>query len=456
MAAKEKEGKSSRTVDATPTKGLFIRMLTRDIALIPSIIDLVDNCADGARRIRGDRSYKGLWARIEISSNQFRLADNCGGISVDVARQYAFRIGRAQGAPSVKHSIGEFGVGMKRAIFKLGNYFRVESITNASRFVIEEDIVEWSKKPEWEYEFSELEEDKRFNRDEQGTIITVTDLYDSVDQQFALDTFLSELKEELKVKLRCPISSGLAITVNGLPVDAEPLHMLRSKDLAPAYTELVFQERGRKSVKARLYCGLAASNDPNRVREEAGWHVICNGRLILEGDKTSATGWGNDADDLSIPGFHGQFNSLRGYAYFDSDDPGRLPWNTTKTGLNMDSPVYRAVRLHMKRMMRPVVDFLNKLKDEKSEREAGKQPGPLEAFISSAKPMDLHKIQKRPTFKAPTVRSKGGEKGPVLQRIQYDKPKNVVLEVKRVLKASSYKEVGAKTFDYFYNAEVAE
>ena len=98
------------SINAMPTKELFIDMLTRDIGLIPAIVDLVDNCADGARRLQGDGGFKGLWARIEISKEKFRISDNCGGISIDTARKYAFRFGRPFGSPTVSHSVGQFGV----------------------------------------------------------------------------------------------------------------------------------------------------------------------------------------------------------------------------------------------------------------------------------------------------------------------------------------------------------
>src|SRR5205823_5370559 len=100
-----------------PTKELFIEMLTRDIELIPAIIDLVDNCADGARRLKSaNGDFTGLRARLSISPEEFRIADNCGGMSAETAQRYAFRFGRAHGAPLIRHSVGQFGVGMKRAI----------------------------------------------------------------------------------------------------------------------------------------------------------------------------------------------------------------------------------------------------------------------------------------------------------------------------------------------------
>jgi len=37
-------------IDASPTKEFFISMRTRDVQLTRAIIDLIDNCVDGANR----------------------------------------------------------------------------------------------------------------------------------------------------------------------------------------------------------------------------------------------------------------------------------------------------------------------------------------------------------------------------------------------------------------------
>ena len=83
-------------------------------------------------------------------------------------------------------------------------------------------------------------------------------------------------------------------------------------------------------------------------------------------DQTLTTGWG-EGDGRTIPKYHNQFARFRGFAFFDSDNTGLLPWNTTKTGVDADSPIFRAVRLAMITLMRPVIDFLNKLDKEKEE-----------------------------------------------------------------------------------------
>src|SRR5580658_5902566 len=80
-------------INARPTKALFISMLVKDIGLVRAIIDLVDNSVDGARRLRGTNSLDGLWVRLEVKENHFKIVDNCGGMDVETARLYAFRFG---------------------------------------------------------------------------------------------------------------------------------------------------------------------------------------------------------------------------------------------------------------------------------------------------------------------------------------------------------------------------
>ncbi len=451
---------TEKTVNAMPTKEFFIDMLTRDIPLIPAIVDLVDNSADGARQMKGNGSYAGLWSRLEVSTNEFRISDNCGGITVEIARKYAFRFGRASGMPPVKHSIGEFGVGMKRAIFKLGRKFKVESATTGSRFVVEEDVAKWAQKDEWEYEFQSVDENTKVPTEKCGTTITVTNLHDDVSRSFGLENFKTQLVNELKASLQDPISRGLRITLNGIPIDAEPFEFLTDEQLAPAYKSLSYGVPPQKAVNVRLYCGLGKESDP----ELAGWHVFCNGRLILEADKSADTGWvGGKARRNGIPpGFHPQYNLLRGCAYFDSDDPGSLPWNTTKTGLNTDSAVYRAAKIEMMRLMRPVVDFLNRLKLEKAGKddEDNAEKGPLEQLLAESASEDVANprfdLKTRATFTRPTVAAKQVTDGPEMKRIQYDMPSDKVDRVKKALKVRSFKDVGEKTFNYFYDAEIED
>src|SRR4051812_47459749 len=93
-------------IDATPAKAFFVRMITRDIDLADAILDLLDNCVDGARRVglrSGTKPYSGYYAHIEFDENSFRIVDNCGGIPKEIAEKYAFRFGRPEGKAEDLH-----------------------------------------------------------------------------------------------------------------------------------------------------------------------------------------------------------------------------------------------------------------------------------------------------------------------------------------------------------------
>src|SRR5687767_4958623 len=101
-------------IDVTPTKAFFVEMLTKDVALNRAIVDLVDNSVDGARRLRPgeDETFASLEVKITANLQRFEIRDNCGGIGIDLAKKYAFRIGRPKGMPSTPGSVGQFGIGM--------------------------------------------------------------------------------------------------------------------------------------------------------------------------------------------------------------------------------------------------------------------------------------------------------------------------------------------------------
>ena len=90
------------------------------------IIDLLDNSIDGANRINSE-NHTGLGIDITINESEFKIIDNCGGFSLETAQKYAFRFGRPNEAPNDKNSIGRFGIGMKRSLFKIGKKFSVET-----------------------------------------------------------------------------------------------------------------------------------------------------------------------------------------------------------------------------------------------------------------------------------------------------------------------------------------
>lgn len=100
---------SSSVVKASPTKRFFVSMLTRDIELHDSVLDLLDNCIDGILRSKGynskaNKPYANFWAKIDFSDNEFSVSDNCGGISQELAEKRAFMMGKPTLKPGEKDS----------------------------------------------------------------------------------------------------------------------------------------------------------------------------------------------------------------------------------------------------------------------------------------------------------------------------------------------------------------
>jgi Histidine kinase-, DNA gyrase B-, and HSP90-like ATPase len=101
---------SEQLINAEPTKTFFVDMLTRDIPLEQAILDLIDNCVDGAKAMaNGDeKPFDGRIITLSFDADQFKITDNCGGFSRDAAINYAFKFGRPAGAKRTDHSIGQF------------------------------------------------------------------------------------------------------------------------------------------------------------------------------------------------------------------------------------------------------------------------------------------------------------------------------------------------------------
>lgn len=230
-------------IDANPTKEFFIDMLTKDIPLKSAIVDLVDNCLDGARRLRENEQYDGLYAEIEVGPDKFKIHDNCLGFSVERAKKYALRFGRVEDPERVSGTIGQFGVGMKRALFKLGSSFAIESKTSESMFRMEFTIDSWKGEPHWGFRF--LNESVRLSTplDQTGTAIEVTDLHPGVKEDFELPNFAAELVQEISSREGISILKGFRISVNGLKAEAEPKTLLRSIDLRPIVVKYVLNSQ---------------------------------------------------------------------------------------------------------------------------------------------------------------------------------------------------------------------
>ena len=217
-------------IDANPTKGFFIDMLTRDIKLERAIIDLIDNSIDGARHTKSKEGFENFKVELTINKDYFEIKDNCGGISLDTALNHAFRFGRPSDAQTVNHSIGRFGVGMKRALFKIGEEFTIESKHGQDHFLININVEQWVQNDNWEFEYKNVE-GKSDKLTQDGTYIKVEKLHDNIASEFDLPPFVNNLNTDITRTLSYIINQGLKIMVNDLSLESEEVEILTSETI---------------------------------------------------------------------------------------------------------------------------------------------------------------------------------------------------------------------------------
>ena len=434
-------------IDAMPTKAFFVDMLVRDIPLERAVLDLVDNCVDGAKRIHPEEApdFSDLSVRLAMDGERFEIVDNCGGFDVVTARHYAFRFGRPEKARSTDYSIGQFGVGMKRALFKFGRYFEVHSATDKEKWSMKVDVDGWERRDDWVFDFDERTDAGKESDWETGTRILVKQLRPEVASQFSSEYFRRKLTEMLRSHQRQFLAWGLTINFDGDHLTNTDLRMRTGGGFSPAVEEIAFDEETESPVRMRIVVGLSAS-----VPSEAGWYVVCNGRVVLSADRTEQTGWNSVAEQKEgIPKFHNQYARFRGVVFFGCRSSRKLPWNTTKTGLDASSAVWQSVFPRMLDHTRAAISFLNALDDEIDEY--GQEGAPtLAALLQDTNAQDVEKLRGARAF---TWNRSPRPRGPKKTRIQYSREQTKIRTLMTALGVGSAKAVGEATFDIVHEEQ---
>ena len=340
-------------VHALPTKELFIFMLTKDIDIEPAIIELVDNAIDAGRDLRKTGYTGPCEIRINTDNNSFQISDTCGGITFDDAQNRCFNFGKNKKMydESQQEAIGYFGIGMKRALFKLGRKFKVESITSNHSFVIAVDVDEWIEEKDWEFKVDNYSEE--FSETVNcGTTIIIDDLYENVKAKLNTTYFKNEFKKYLKSRIMLVDRLNISVFLNNEEVKYESDSLCFTQEIKPA----VEIKTVDNDVTIKVICGFAHYGKP----EKAGWTIYCNNRMVIDSDKSNLTVWSSNKTVLFHKGEHAAF---RGYVYIESKDLGKLPWNTTKTGVDDSSDIYLEALDMMTEMTKDWLKKKNELKN---------------------------------------------------------------------------------------------
>jgi len=421
-------------VDASPTKDFFIYMLTRDIDIRPAIVELIDNAIDGAKKIRINNMYEGLKIQLILNTDEFIIEDNCGGIDIETATKYAFKFGRSASREKdySAYFTGIFGIGMKRALFKLGKEFTVISTTKTEHFQMDVNVDEWIKSKDWNFKIHDV--GRKMNNDVCGTKIIVKRLNNDIALNFDNEYFINTLIDYIQKYRNVESENGLSIIVNNYTIDYGKEKLIELEDIQP-YKNKIIDEQGNITIVA----GITKRGEPKK----AGWYVYCNGRLVLYADKSSLTGWGDGNRE-----YHPSLAEFRGYVYFESKDLLLLPWNTTKTGVDTSNRMYIIAREKMNEAMTQVFKVISETKNKYDVTSLDQL-----SFVVKAKEMQLSysnisQIRDNKDFAIGEP-----EKVIPMSTILFKRPTEDVDNVKKKIGASSNKALGEKLFDYYCEME---
>lgn len=438
--------------DASPEKRLFIDLLTRDISLVAAFLDLVDNSINAAvepfsKQLKTASDYQKLLqnkalrpsVRIDltVTSKKVEIKDTASGISATTARDHVFKFGRPIDQKNKADRLSVYGIGLKRALFKLGNTVAMQSDHAEGGFDLKLDVDKWARKIEahWQIPISTR---KAVTATKTGTTIVVTDLFDEVKRRISDGVFEGQLIEAISRTYAFYLAKVVSITVNGKVVKGDSIE--------------IGENREHKSFKygdvtIAVAAGLGTPQDGKFRDRTSGWFVFCNGRAVVFADKSALTGWGRPQ---ALPIFQPKHRPFLGTVFFVSEDPEQLPWTTTKSAINEDSTLWQTARREMALVGRSVISFLDgRYTDEGVEvdtKELQQASGVKRISVVAAATGASR------SFKPPKASANS------TVRIQYDaQVEHVKIIAKHLKRASmSASDVGRHTFNHFLRNEVGE
>jgi len=334
-------------VDTSPTKAVLVSSLTRDASLEACVFDLIDNAIDAAREHSlADRSedldstglpsdYSDYRIELFVNGDEVRVVDNCGGMSLADLAERNLRFGKQS---IHAFGIGLYGVGLNRAIFKLGEDIVIRTENEREAAVLSFKRSEYlADETDWTLHAERSEKSGRI-----GTVVSITNLDPTITQMTADRGWQKEIQAEIGDRYSIFLSKGLAIQVNGTDTEATLVGIRRGGPFPPLSKSFKLSGKTKVYIEAGQHNLHRFTAEPDydaatnrKIADQYGWSIICNDRVIVMLDTSPKTGWDKK--------WHNEFSGFVGYVHFVSENPSELPWNTPKTDIDVNNPNYRDV-----------------------------------------------------------------------------------------------------------------
>lgn len=430
--------------DASAEKRLFISLLTRDIPLVAAFLDLIDNSINSAiepysAKLRTADDYIAVLDNDEISpripislkvdASCITIEDKACGISAETASKHVFKFGRSEGERHEDDRLSVYGIGLKRAIFKMGNRIVMKSDHVDGGFLLDLTVSDWEKNNQSKWTF-DITPRPPCDAGQSGTEIVITELYEEVTRRVDDGLFLGQLESAISRTYAYYLGKFATISVNGKEIEGVNIEIGQNR------TSETFTFSG---VTCAIAAGLGTPEGGQYRERSSGWFVFCNGRAVISADKSPLTGWASPGHGL--PMFQPKHRPFVGTVFFVAENAERLPWTTTKSAINEDSEVWQQAKRQMASVGRAVISFLDHRYTDEGTEVASKD---LQDASKATVTLMRAAVSEKRIFEAPKASS-----APQTIRIQYDAQSEQISAIKKYLKRPSMtgSDVGRHTFN---------
>ncbi len=314
------------SMKAGVTKEFIIGAMIKDVSIKAAIFDLIDNSVEAAI-ING--GVRGHIISIITTNDEFKIFDDCGGFEPDKIKDI-FNIGYRSGSSG-------FGIGMKRAIIKLGNKANINSFNANKSFNIYFDINK-CKNAELDLSVNEIKKEPKSSF---GLEISILQLNSEAQKYFKRGQ-CNELGQAIARRYRNFISNGLTIKLNGDKITKYKIKEEVDK-ISPIY-----KINKNVEVQIKLYSKISST-------EESGWDVFINNKCVCERERSNEIQWNRIKKQSGY-----SYKRFVGEVFITGINVRELPVTSTKDRIDFESDIMREVIKYMYRFLSMNKDLYKK------------------------------------------------------------------------------------------------
>lgn len=335
------------------------KTLTQDITTLEAFYDLVDNAIDAARNhiLQNDfekdsaglpANYHGYKVHIRIDKNSVRVLDNCLGIDEKTLTNTALYT-----AANSNHAygIGYYGLGLKRALLKMGSEFSLAVDNGKSIFKCHFGSNDIGGNKDRKIYANEYLSRKRFK-----SLFSVSDLKDEIKNDLHNPSWFENAVRGFSLRYSIYISKGFEIIIHNITTGSferikGTVPTLRHDALFLPQREIINIDGVEVTIESGIHKEYTFPKEVNyslsinkKLTEQFGIYFVCNDRIIVAASTAKEHGWSAK--------WHSEYNGFVCWVRFISKEPNKLPWNTSKTAIRVDSSLFLTVRDRLK----PIAD----------------------------------------------------------------------------------------------------